>query len=70
MLVGFLQVHDESSAVKNLPGYGDRVQPVGWVEAMVGGHRRGDIRHVHRVVAVIVENLELVRVGVAIKLRE
>ena len=70
VLVCLRQVHDEGPGVEDLPGHGHRVQPVRGVEAVVGGHRGSHVRHVHRVVVIIVEYLKLVRVGVAIKLKD
>ena len=69
VLVGLRQVHHEGPGVEDLPGHGHCVQPVRGVEAVVGRHRGRNVRHVHREVFIIVENLELIRVGVAIELK-
>ena len=70
MLVGLRQVHDEGPGVEDLAGHGHGVQPVRGVEAVVGGHRGSHVSHVYREVFIIVENLKLIRVGVAIELKD
>ena len=64
------QVHDEGPGVKDLPGHWHGVQPVRGVEAVVGGHRWSHIGHIHRVIVIVVEYLKLIRVGVAVKLKD
>ena len=70
MLVCLRQVHDKGPRIKDLPGNGHGVQPVRGVEAVVRGHRGSHIGHIHRVIVIVVEYLKLIRVGVAVKLKD
>ena len=67
-LVGGLEVRDVGAGVQHRAPHPHRVQPVGGVEAVVGGDGGRHVRHVGGVAALIVEYLELVHVGVAVEL--
>ena len=68
-LVSLIEVSDIGAVIQNISIGGHGVDPVGGVEAMVGGDGRGDVCNIAGIVILIIEQLKLVNMCVTIKLK-